>query len=1026
MKKTRFWVWLSAIAMLLFSTKLPAYEIPESAEVTGYFVTGFEDGTPEGWDIGMFYLSNVGYIEYEGSNALFHESMVGDAIVTTHYIEMGDAPRLSFDYQVVTNSYATYGDEDAAKLDSSKVVFFVEISKDAGETWDTVFRVGTGDDADYTHRQDMEDLQAWIPIDIDLAEYAGETCCLRLSVPSMLIFDDVTFAMSWYFYAFDNFAIGTQPEVNMAVAELSGPAFPKVGDSNLYSVKVANEGGAANADWHLTILDENDEEVCGIPSLEIRMAQDTVLHFNYSPASEGAAKLYAMISAADDADSTDNRTAVMSLYAVTAQVEDWQVGEEVMGENGAVAMTEGPLDLYSRSNYTQVIYKAGEFGTNGMRITGLKYAIRFASSQQVSGVQFYIGETEAGDFSDGEWIPFDFLVKVFDGSIYVDAATGLMEVAFDTAYAYKGGNLVVCGVRQGRDFFSGQNFCIDNGEEYAAAHRISKSDNVNNPVTPSTIDSGQVYVNDYIPVTTFVTYANEDNGLIEGKVVDAESNPVAGAAVSVSGTMLRAVTGEDGVFAFDLAPGEYVFSFEAQGYEDKEETLVVKAGEDQEKIFTLELREDYVISGTVKNLDGDPIEGAVVQVLGYENYKGTTDAEGGFIVEGIVEDTSAYRFRVNAPYFKSVETSFLLFADTSVEVSLEDYLDKPYTAEAIEAGDMAIVEWEAPLHEFRYDADGQVVDYTGYEAWINSVIGIAIPYATVLHGVSWFCVDVNVPHETMNIVIVELDETGWPTRNVIARFDGVPNVDNEWNYYEFGRAVEAPNGCLIGLNAGLDRVDVAMTAPTEEYPLEAGRYFACDDINSGVVEGDERVRWADLSLHYPNNLLIRATGEDLGEMDYNDYGTAADAKVSKAAEGHLNTYGTFKGYNVYRFEEGQEESQWTEVGHEVTENMFKDGSFSEVPDGVSVGYAVKAVYANGESGARLTNLITRDVANEGNVLAADELVRIRVVNMSGVVVYDGRPEGFDGKQHTQGVYVVQKTYASGAVKTEKILNFERR
>ncbi len=1032
MKKTRFLVWLSVMAALLFSTSLSAYEIPDSAEVTGYFTTGFEEGTPEGWDIGMFYLSSVGYTEYEGTNALFHETLVGDAVLTTHYIEMGAAPRFTFDYQTVTNSYGTYGDEDAARLDSSKVVFFVEISKDAGETWDTVFRVGAGDDADYTHVQDMENWQAWTPIDIDLAEYAGETCCLRLSVPSMLLFDEITFAMSWYFYAFDNFAIGTQPEVNMAVADLSGPAFPNVGDSNLYSLKVANKGGEANADWTLSVMD-GAREIASIEGISIEPGTDSVLFFNYTPVAEGAGKLYAMVSAEGDSEPADDKTPEMNVWRLADDAVKRTEGTVTMGTSGVMAQPKGPIDLYSRSNYVQVIYKASKFANNGMSINGLIYDVKFANSQQVADVQFYVGETEAEDFSDGGWIPFDSLTKVFDGSLYVDMSkrtgdlnTGVMEVAFDTTYQYKGGNLVVCGLRQGRDFFAGQNFCVDQSEEYAAAYKIAQSDNVDNPVTPGTLDSGQVYVNDYIPVTTFVTYPDAENGEVVGMVQDAGGNPLPGVSVAVSGTMLEAVTDAEGSFRFELVPGDYVFSFAAQGYVYKEEAVTVEAKAELSVTFTLEQRREYTLRGAVKNLDGGAIEGAVVQMLGYENYKAETDAEGAFSISGVMEDTAAYRFRINAPYFKAFESLLDVKSDTTLEACLEDFLDYPYSAEAIEAGDMAVVSWEAPLHEFRYDAGDFPIDAVGFDGWANSVIGTAFPHDMALNGVFWFLVDANgVSHETVSIVIVELDEIGWPTRNVIARFDDVPNVDNEWNYYEFAHAVEAPNGCLVGVNYGGARVDIAMSEPTEEYPLLAGRFFACDDITTAAIE-DERVRWADLSTVYEGNLMIRVTGEDYGELDYNDYGQGEDVKTAKAVEGHLNAFGTFKGYNVYRFEDGQEESQWTEVGHEVTETTFKDGSFAEVVDGVSVGYAVKAVYANGESEARQTNLITRDVANEADVLASDELVRIRVLNLSGVVVYEGRPEGFTGEQYPQGVYVLQKTYASGAVKTGKFLNFERR
>ena len=126
---------LASMVCVAFSA-LAASASEDSKVITGYVFEEFENGTPAGWDIGNFYMASDGV---DGSLAMHTETFMGDDALITHYVEMGEAPQLSFEYRSYELAFASGQNVKAA--DPKNVSFHIEVSDDEGQSWTTVYRI---------------------------------------------------------------------------------------------------------------------------------------------------------------------------------------------------------------------------------------------------------------------------------------------------------------------------------------------------------------------------------------------------------------------------------------------------------------------------------------------------------------------------------------------------------------------------------------------------------------------------------------------------------------------------------------------------------------------------------------------------------------------------------------------------------------------------------------------------------------------------------------------------------------------
>lgn len=913
---------LTIAVLLLFMLAPNSFKAAEATAIS-WLSEDFENGTPEGWDIGMFYMSSGGV---DDSRAMWSESFLGDDALITPAVDMGSNPTFSFDYKV---NGTKFGNPEAYAADPANVKFRIEVSDDNGATWQTVYRIQP-EGGDLRHVMS----NGFARISINLPQYSEKTCRIKIAIDQFL--KDMS---DYCMYIIDNVSAGTPPLADLQIAELSIPAFLKTGEATSFNVTVTNRGVTAIDTYTVTLVDRDGNTLATSGALTIQPSSTNIETLKWTPSQSGIFYVSATANVDNDTNPDNNKTAESTVRIYSDETKTLGMGQPSPKTDYFL-----PVNFYSRNNFIQSIYGANELGINATTITGLRYDTDFPLSLQSCPLSVWVGETEKNKFENtSDWVSIDKLTKVFDGQVFIDSERQVMEIAFDQPVEYHGGNLVVCFHRSDKDFFMDLNFYQDFDKRFTQHSLGLFNDDVNAPIDPAT-PSGDGKLYDYVPVVQLITLPAKQ-GAVTGTITDTAGNAIQDATVGVSGTSLSTKTDAEGKFKLNLAVGSYTLNISRPAYfdTDKQINIAENATTDAGKIQLTRLN-SFKVSGRVTNQNGTPIAGAKVSALGYFNYKVTTDAEGRYSFEELLSaDGRDYTLSVVASGYENLSKAVDLTKENTFDIEMKNRHDRPFSVRATAESGTVTVEWDEPMRELRYDAPGvEIFDYLGYQGWSASVIGTAFPANMSLKEIQWFTTDMGgTEHATVSIVVTELDEIGWPTRRVLKVIQDAPNKDNEWSSYVFDTPLECPNGFYVGLNYpfGNSNVDICLSRPTEEFPVAEKRFFACDDIN---FQSDERIRFVDLSQYYNGNLLIRATGIDHGDVDYNDYSNEQPAKKAPVADCR---------FSVYRVN-GEE---WTMIADDLDTYSYTDAAALAPGEYV---YAVAAKYPTGTSKYRLSAPLT--------------------------------------------------------------------
>lgn len=151
---------------------------------------------------------------------------------------------------------------------------------------------------------------------------------------------------------------------------------------------------------------------------------------------------------------------------------------------------------------------------------------------------------------------------------------------------------------------------------------------------------------------------------IEGRVVDAQRQPIPGAQLAVQpaslpcGVRLGTTTSDgEGRFVFDsLLEQTYDLHARAEGYlAAVQERVPARRGE-RATWLEIVLKRGVLVGGTVVSDSGGPISGATVEALGeHSRPKAASDAEGRFVLRNVEPELQV--FRVTHPDYRPTETA---------------------------------------------------------------------------------------------------------------------------------------------------------------------------------------------------------------------------------------------------------------------------------------------------------------------------------------------------------------------------------
>ncbi|WP_270182938.1 carboxypeptidase regulatory-like domain-containing protein [Alkalihalobacillus sp. CinArs1] len=177
-------------------------------------------------------------------------------------------------------------------------------------------------------------------------------------------------------------------------------------------------------------------------------------------------------------------------------------------------------------------------------------------------------------------------------------------------------------------------------------------------------------------ITRKDVFLTELQGAVEGTVTNGSGGAIANATVllvdSAGNVIDEGTTNASGEYNFpSVKTGSYTVVVSASGFQSAEQGVMVKGGQTSTANFVLEPNPGTV-QGTVTNEAGDPLSGALVEVL---NSAGTTiarvstDASGNYVIDDLAPGD--YQLRVSKDLYRTSVVGFNLDAGETKNVNVE-------------------------------------------------------------------------------------------------------------------------------------------------------------------------------------------------------------------------------------------------------------------------------------------------------------------------------------------------------------------
>lgn len=485
-----------------------------------------------------------------------------------------------------------------------------------------------------------------------------------------------------------------------------------------------------------------------------------------------------------------------------------------------------------------------------------------------------------------------------------------------------------------------------------------------------------------------VVVSEDHEGYVAGRVT-SDGKPVAGALVIANGGQFTATTDADGAFSLDYLPeGSYSIDVRALGFEDASASATVAQYDTTACDVEMQPLPVYTVSGTVKDVGGDPVAGANVTLGGYDNREATTDAQGRFEFAGVYKNGN-YTVKITKNKLLEGNKNFGVEADTDLgTIVLEDNIKPAGKVTVKDNKTTSTVEWKAPANDAvsqRID-DGTLTTSVGIEnATDKTMFGVVKREPSTVSGVDFYIDGTSsIKHYSVDVNVFNLDENGNPTDSLLYREAYVPVEDGQWNSHMFPAPVDAPNGYYLALSySGYLLVGIDGAGDSERWPFVEGVNCFTPDYTTGnylYLEGQS-------NSAYHHNFLIRpfaapySVPEDATEfkskranltfagekregvaLDSKEY--SEDAKKAAEKAEPMRTPQSRIRYNVYRSASSDmgDESKWKLLSKEQQARSYEDSEWPSLKQGVYA-YAVKAVYTGGKVA---TAVLSDTVGNKMN------------------------------------------------------------
>jgi hypothetical protein len=430
-------------------------------------------------------------------------------------------------------------------------------------------------------------------------------------------------------------------------------------------------------------------------------------------------------------------------YSITAQTSPTDLGipgvasaysgmneKQVSVTTGTNSSTQ-PFEVGNKSIISQSIYTPEELGETGL-ITSISYFANFSSST-TARYKIYMSTTDRNVFgttlNNAIWEYFGNQKLLFDGNIQFPSGRNAVTIELDQPFYYDAStnqNVVITIVKplvenvptfSPKDFF---NTPVDGMRTYYAnGYSVDLSVVTQQPAAwsteeittiPSIVVEKEVHFGSLVGNVT----AELDGAALEGVTV---SLTPADANAYQSETVLTNISGNYSIPG--ILPGNYVVSFSKDTYNSYVTHISILADEQLTLDAVLESAIPILISGTVVNMQNQPLDNITLNLSGFSEFTTTTDATGSFILEAYA--SKDYQLEATHPLFVPETLSFTSESTdfTLDPIQLELALNKPHTVIAVNNEGTGEINWQKPVGMYNETQFGWGSFIATGDAWGN-------------------------------------------------------------------------------------------------------------------------------------------------------------------------------------------------------------------------------------------------------------------------------------------------------------------
>ena len=787
-----------------------------------------------------------------------------------------------------------------------------------------------------------------------------------------------------------------------------------LGGSRNQTFTIINAGGGTLNINAISIAGSPTMTLSSLPTLPaaLETAETAVFTVTYTPGtlSEDAA----IVIITDDQDTRHVIGNIGSLQGAnsrdthTIALSGTGVNDITIGEGNQTGHI--PFDFRYTTSLFETIYTIDELSNFVGMIAGVKFYNQFSSNLTDMPIEIWLGSTTQTSLQDG-WIPSTDLTQVYDGVMDFPSGENIINITFPEPYLHlDGGNLVMMtfspmdgGYYSSSDYFKTQTVGSNRSRE------VRSDGTACDPANPT---GGTV--NGVFPKTTFAVIP-DGVGHITGTVQGADANPLPGVQVYVDVRAYTTVTDALGQFTIpNLWPNDYAVTLSRHGYVSQ--TINITLDEDETEVMnvTMDLMAQVAVTGTILASDtGSGIAGANINLVGYENYSGSSTGNGSFTIPTVFANHS-YDYTISAAGYTStsgtIDVAAVNYGMGNITLNEIAYAPNTVEAELNAAFNAANLSWNAP--------DPNAIEVTeGFEAiafppadWSQIITntGAANPVGVLPTWCSFGTVNISgtgniAPTEGVKQAGLWWDYTHQDEWLLTPSFNCPPDahltfdsyatlgsINNDHYYVKVSS--DGGNTWTVLWDATAQAagenhyaypisVDLAVYAGTEvklafhaeDPPSDDGLWYEWFIDNVYIGNFVETIRFAGSEL--TGSRLI-SSGSNIGSGNTPQRLARAQGLQSGYNSGRSHSgparsiNRTLEGYKIWRLPAGQEnnEAMWTSLTDEtITALSYEDQGWATIPNG-TYKWAIKALYtADVMSAPAFSNSLVKEIVN-GNIV----------------------------------------------------------